>query len=107
MPRPALGAEAGDAGLRIGEVEQLLWEDLHVRARRFTMIHVSRGGSSSVAKDVYGPPIAGDSVNESERVAVQVHRYKAIDAESGKAEMRETKSVLGHTFGAKLLARLQ
>ncbi len=41
----------GYAGLRIGEVEQLQWDDLHVGGGRFTMIHVRRGGSSGTTKD--------------------------------------------------------
>jgi len=39
------------AGLRIGEVEQLRWDDLHVSGGGFTMIHVRRGGSSGRTKD--------------------------------------------------------
>jgi len=41
----------GYAGLRIGEVEQLRWDDLHLSSGRFTMIHVRRGGSSNTTKD--------------------------------------------------------
>jgi integrase len=41
----------GYAGLRIGEVEQLRWDDLHMADGRFTMIHVKRGGSSGTTKD--------------------------------------------------------
>jgi len=41
----------GYAGLRIGEVEQLCWDDLHVSGGGFTMIHVRRGGSSGRTKD--------------------------------------------------------
>ena len=41
----------GYAGLRIGEVEQLRWDDLHTRNNCFTMIHVRRGGSSGIPKD--------------------------------------------------------
>ena len=41
----------GYAGLRIGEVEQLRWEDLHAHGNGFTMIHVRRGGSSGRTKD--------------------------------------------------------
>ena len=41
----------GYAGLRIGEVEQLQWDDLHAGGGRFTMIHVRRGGSSGTTKD--------------------------------------------------------
>ena len=39
------------AGLRIGEVEQLRWDDLHAHNNCFTMIHVRRGGSSGIPKD--------------------------------------------------------
>lgn len=39
------------AGLRIGEVEQLRWEDLRLRDGRLAMIHVRRGGSAGVTKD--------------------------------------------------------
>ncbi len=39
------------AGLRIGEVEQLRWEDLRQRDGRCTMIHVRRGGSADTTKD--------------------------------------------------------
>jgi len=41
----------GYAGLRIGEVEQLCWEDLHTANGRYTMIHVRRGGSAGTTKD--------------------------------------------------------
>jgi len=41
----------GYAGLRIGEVEQLCWEDLHTTNDRYTMIHVRRGGSAGTTKD--------------------------------------------------------
>jgi len=39
------------AGLRIGEVEQLRWEDIHRTERQPTMIQVRRGGSSGTRKD--------------------------------------------------------
>jgi len=39
------------AGLRIGEVEELQWDDLHIRGASFTMIHIRRGGSSGTTKD--------------------------------------------------------
>ena len=41
----------GYAGLRIGEVEQLYWEDIQVNNGQFTMIHVRRGGSNGTPKD--------------------------------------------------------
>jgi len=41
----------GYAGLRIGEVEQLRWEDIHRGRGRLTMIHVRRGGSTGSTKD--------------------------------------------------------
>ena len=41
----------GYAGLRIGEAEQLCWEDLHTANGRYTTIHVRRGGSAGTAKD--------------------------------------------------------
>ena len=41
----------GYAGLRIGEVEQLRNEDIVVKNKRFTMIHVCRGGSNGTTKD--------------------------------------------------------
>jgi len=39
------------AGLRIGEVEQLCWEDIRINHGRFTMIHIRRGGSNGMTKD--------------------------------------------------------
>ena len=39
------------AGLRIGEVEQLQWEDISIKNKRFTMIHVRHGGSNGTTKD--------------------------------------------------------
>ena len=41
----------GYAGLRIGEVEQLRWEDIVAKGKQFTMIHVRRGGSNGTTKD--------------------------------------------------------
>ena len=41
----------GYAGLRIGEVEQLRWEDFKTQDGRLTMIHVRRGGSRGTTKD--------------------------------------------------------
>ena len=41
----------GYAGLRIGEVEQLRKEDIVVKNKQFTMIHVCRGGSNGTTKD--------------------------------------------------------
>jgi integrase len=41
----------GYAGLRIGEVEQLQWEDISLKNRQFTMIHVRHGGSNGTTKD--------------------------------------------------------
>jgi site-specific recombinase XerD len=41
----------GYAGLRIGEVEQLRWEDLREQDGSLTMIHVRRGGSTGSTKD--------------------------------------------------------
>ena len=41
----------GYAGLRIGEVEQLQWEDISIKNRQFTMIHVRHGGSNGTTKD--------------------------------------------------------
>ncbi len=41
----------GYAGLRIGEVEQLCWEDMTAKGGKFTMIHVRRGGSNGTTKD--------------------------------------------------------
>jgi site-specific recombinase XerD len=41
----------GYADLRIGEVEQLCWEDLHTANGCYTMIHVRRGGSAGTTKD--------------------------------------------------------
>jgi len=41
----------GYAGLRIGEVEQLHWEDLREQDGSLTMIHVRRGGSAGSTKD--------------------------------------------------------
>lgn len=41
----------GYAGLRIGEVEQLRWEDIIAKAKTFTMIHIRRGGSNGTTKD--------------------------------------------------------
>lgn len=39
------------AGLRIGEVEQLRWEDIRHRDGKPTMFHVRRGGSRGTTKD--------------------------------------------------------
>jgi len=41
----------GYAGLRVGEVEQLQWEDIHSKDRQWTIIQVRRGGSAGVTKD--------------------------------------------------------
>jgi site-specific recombinase XerD len=41
----------GYAGLRIGEAEQLRWEDLRERDGQLAMIHVRRGGSNGATKD--------------------------------------------------------
>jgi site-specific recombinase XerD len=41
----------GYGGLRIGEVEQLCWEDIMRKDNQFTMIHVRRGGSNGTTKD--------------------------------------------------------
>ncbi len=41
----------GYAGLRIGEAEQLQWQDMHTDSGRLTMIHVCRGGSNGTTKD--------------------------------------------------------
>jgi len=41
----------GYAGLRIGEVEQLHWQDVYVNDGHFTMIHIRRGGSNGTTKD--------------------------------------------------------
>ena len=41
----------GYAGLRIGEVEQLRWEDIIIKDEQFTMLHIRRGGSNGTTKD--------------------------------------------------------
>ncbi len=41
----------GYAGLRIGEVEQLRWEDVRLKDGRPMMLHVRRGGSNGTTKD--------------------------------------------------------
>ena len=41
----------GYAGLRIGEVEQLHWEDLQIKDGSYTMMHIRRGGSNGTTKD--------------------------------------------------------
>ena len=41
----------GYAGLRIGEVEQLHWEDLREKDGKLTMLHIRRGGSMGTTKD--------------------------------------------------------
>jgi len=41
----------GYAGLRIGEVEQLQWQDVKVRDGNPTMLHIRRGGSNGSTKD--------------------------------------------------------
>ncbi len=41
----------GYAGLRIGEVEQLCWQDVMTKDGQFTMVHVRRGGSNGTTKD--------------------------------------------------------
>ena len=48
---PLAFALMGYAGLRIGEVEQLRWEDIIVKDKKYTMIHVRRGGSNGTTKD--------------------------------------------------------
>jgi len=48
---PTAFALMGYAGLRIGEVEQLCWQDIIVKGSRYTMIHVRRGGSNGTTKD--------------------------------------------------------
>ncbi|OWY64939.1 hypothetical protein B7486_44640, partial [cyanobacterium TDX16] len=44
-------AMMGYAGLRIGEVEQLRWEDIRHRDEKPTMLHIRRGGSAGTTKD--------------------------------------------------------
>jgi len=44
----------GYAGLRIGEVEQLQWEDISFKNKQFTMIHIRHGGSNGTTKDKEG-----------------------------------------------------
>ncbi len=44
-------AMMGYAGLRIGEVEQLRWEDVRFKDGRPTMLHIRRGGSNGTTKD--------------------------------------------------------
>jgi hypothetical protein len=39
------------AGLRIGEVEQLRWEDVRLKDGKPTMLHIRRGGSNGTTKD--------------------------------------------------------
>ncbi len=41
----------GYAGLRIGEVEQLCWDDIKLKDGKFAMIHIRRGGSNGMTKD--------------------------------------------------------
>jgi len=41
----------GYAGLRIGEVEQLCKQDIIIKKKQYTMIHVCRGGSNGTTKD--------------------------------------------------------
>lgn len=41
----------GYAGLRIGEVEQLERRDIITKKKKFTMIHIRRGGSNGTTKD--------------------------------------------------------
>jgi len=41
----------GYAGLRIGEVEQLRWQDIQARDGNPTMLHIRRGGSNGSTKD--------------------------------------------------------
>ena len=41
----------GYGGLRIGEVEQLRWNDIQVNNGSYTMIHIRRGGSNGTPKD--------------------------------------------------------
>jgi integrase len=41
----------GYAGLRIGEVEQLQWEDISIKKKKYTMIHIRHGGSNGTTKD--------------------------------------------------------
>ncbi|NQV35383.1 MAG: tyrosine-type recombinase/integrase, partial [Phycisphaeraceae bacterium] len=41
----------GYAGLRIGEVEQLHWQDLQIQNGSYKMIHIRRGGSNGTTKD--------------------------------------------------------
>ncbi len=44
-------AMMGYAGLRIGEVEQLRWEDIRHRDGKPAMLHIRRGGSAGTTKD--------------------------------------------------------
>ncbi len=44
-------AMMGYAGLRIGEVEQLQWEDVRLRGGKPVMFHIRRGGSAGTTKD--------------------------------------------------------
>lgn len=44
-------AMMGYAGLRIGEVEQLRWEDIRLKDGKPMMLHVRRGGSNGTTKD--------------------------------------------------------
>ncbi len=41
----------GYAGLRIGEAEQLHYEDLRVKNNQCTMLHIRRGSSNGTTKD--------------------------------------------------------
>ena len=44
-------AMMGFAGLRIGEVEQLQWEDVRFKDGQPAMLHIRRGGSAGTTKD--------------------------------------------------------
>ena len=81
----------GYAGLRIGEVEQLRWEDLREENGGWTMIHVRRGGSRGRTKD------------KDERF-VPVH--PKVAGLLGPA-MRKTGAIFHKTTARNLLKRLK
>jgi len=67
----------GYAGLRIGEVEQLCWQDVKTKDGQFTMIHVRRGGSNGMTKDkderfVPVHPVVSDLLGTSRKRSIPI-----------------------------------
>ncbi|RIK67108.1 MAG: hypothetical protein DCC65_07770 [Planctomycetota bacterium] len=72
------------AGLRIGEVEQIRWEDIRYRDGRPTMLHIRRGGSRGTTKDkderfVPVHPRIADYLQEPKKAGMVFSRIRARD----------------------------